>query len=98
MSFRIDWFDHLAVQGTLKSLLQLHSGMSHGKVQWIAGLGNLSSTAWSSTVRVRAVAISHYFHTFTVLGVSSGFHSLAYGATGPIGASFKCIKVWEGLP
>ena len=24
-SFRIDWFDLLAVQGTLKSLLQLHS-------------------------------------------------------------------------
>ena len=23
--FRIDWFDHLAVQGTLKSLLQYHS-------------------------------------------------------------------------
>ena len=25
ISFRIDWFDHLAVQGTLKSLLQHHS-------------------------------------------------------------------------
>ena len=25
MSFRIDWFDFLAVQGTLKSLLQYHS-------------------------------------------------------------------------
>ena len=25
MSFRIDWFDLLAVQGTLKGLLQLHS-------------------------------------------------------------------------
>ena len=25
MSFRIDWFDLLAVQGTLKSLLQHHS-------------------------------------------------------------------------
>ena len=25
ISFRIDWFDLLAVQGTLKSLLQLHS-------------------------------------------------------------------------
>ena len=25
ISFRIDWFDHLAVQETLKSLLQLHS-------------------------------------------------------------------------
>ena len=25
ISFRVDWFDHLAVQGTLKSLLQHHS-------------------------------------------------------------------------
>ena len=25
ISFRIDWFDHLAVPGTLKSLLQHHS-------------------------------------------------------------------------
>ena len=25
LSFRIDWFDHLAVQGTLKSLLQHHN-------------------------------------------------------------------------
>ena len=25
ISFRIDWFDHLAVQGTLKSLLQHHT-------------------------------------------------------------------------
>ena len=25
ISFRIDWFDHLAVQGTLKSFLQYHS-------------------------------------------------------------------------
>ena len=25
ISFRIDWFDHLAVQGTCKSLLQHHS-------------------------------------------------------------------------
>ena len=27
--FRIDWFDLLAVQGTLKSLLQLHTGQKH---------------------------------------------------------------------
>ena len=25
ISFRVDWFDHLAVQGTLKSLIQHHS-------------------------------------------------------------------------
>ena len=31
-SFRVDWFDHLAVQGTLKSLLQHHS--SKESVLW----------------------------------------------------------------
>ena len=28
ISFKIDWFDHLAVQGTLKSLLQLYNSKS----------------------------------------------------------------------
>ena len=32
ISFRIDWFDLLAVQGTLKSLLQLHS--SKASILW----------------------------------------------------------------
>ena len=32
ISFRIDWFDLLAVQGTLKSLLQHHS--SKGSILW----------------------------------------------------------------
>ena len=32
ISFRIDWFDFLAVQGTLKSLLQHHS--SKASVLW----------------------------------------------------------------
>jgi len=32
ISFRIDWFDHLAVQGTLKSLLQHHT--SKASILW----------------------------------------------------------------
>ena len=32
ISFRMDWLDHLAVQGTLKSLLQHHS--SKASIQW----------------------------------------------------------------
>ena len=35
ISFRMDWFDHLAVQGTLKSLLQHHS--SKASVLWQSG-------------------------------------------------------------
>ena len=36
ISFRIDWFDLLAVQGTLKSLLQLHG--SKASVIWCSAL------------------------------------------------------------
>ena len=31
ISFRIDWFDLLAVQGTLKNLLQQHSSKAYGE-------------------------------------------------------------------
>ena len=34
ISFRIDWFDLLAVQGTLKSLLQHHS--SKASIHWLS--------------------------------------------------------------
>ena len=42
ISFRIDWFDHLAVQGTLKSLLQHHS--------WKASILRCSAFFYSSTL------------------------------------------------
>ena len=35
ISFRIDWFDLLAVQGTLKSLLQ-HKGLTKAAITWVA--------------------------------------------------------------
>ena len=35
ISFRVDWLDHLAVQGTLKSLLQHHS--SKASILWCSG-------------------------------------------------------------
>ena len=36
ISFRMDWLDRLAVQGTLKSLLQHHS--SKGSILWLSAL------------------------------------------------------------
>ena len=36
ISFRMDWFDFLAVQGTLKSLLQHHS--SKTSILWLSAL------------------------------------------------------------
>ena len=51
ISFRMNWFDLLAVQGTLKSLLQHHSskaqffGAQHGggRIQWHCPVNNLPS-------------------------------------------------------
>ena len=42
ISFRIDWFDLLAVQGTLKSLFQHHS--SKASILWLSAflMGQLS--------------------------------------------------------
>ena len=34
ISFRMDWLDLLAVQGTLKSLLQQHSSKASLRPQW----------------------------------------------------------------
>ena len=39
ISFRIDWFDPLAVQGTLKSLLQYHS--SKASILWCSALASV---------------------------------------------------------
>ena len=61
----------------------------------LMGLGVLSGIAHWSMVRIRAMAVSHDYHTFTVLGASARVPSLAYGVTGPTGWSFKCIKAWD---
>ena len=42
ISFRIDWFDLLAVQGTLKSLLQHHNSKAYqAKIEWVYLLAQL---------------------------------------------------------
>ena len=44
ISFRMDWLDLLAVQGTLKSLLQHHSPLGHeelGQLKWFNTAHNL---------------------------------------------------------
>ena len=47
MSFRIDWFDLLAVQGTLKSLLQHHSSKA--------------STLWHSALRPKFQSLATWW-------------------------------------
>ena len=48
ISFRIDWFDLLAVQGTLKSLLQHHS--SKASILWCSLPFNSHIRMWSRRV------------------------------------------------
>ena len=56
ISFRIDWFDLLAVQGTLKSLLQHHS--SKASILWCSAFFMVQhSHPYMSTGKTRALTI-----------------------------------------
>ena len=47
ISFRMDWFDFLAVQGTLKSLLQQHS--LKASILWcLPGGSEVKASAWNA--------------------------------------------------
>ena len=46
-SFKIDWFDLLAVQGTLKSLLQPHS--SKASILWLSAFLTAQFSQWHVT-------------------------------------------------
>ena len=77
------------------------TGISHCKFQKLmplpgmVGFGILSSVALWSSLGIGALAVSHDFYAFTVLGVSVGVPSPAYGATGPNGWLFKRVKAWD---
>ena len=56
ISFRIDWFDFLAVQGTLKHLLQHHS--SKGSTRWCLVFFRVQpSHPYMTTAKTRALTI-----------------------------------------
>ena len=72
ISFRIDWFDLLAVQGTLKSLLQHHSSkvsilqhsalfMVHLSNLYITTRETIVLTVWTSVSKVMALLFSRLF-------------------------------------
>ena len=56
ISFRVDWFDHLAVQGTLKSLLQHHSLKASVFWHWAFLMAQLSRP-YMTTGKTIALAI-----------------------------------------
>ena len=63
ISFRIDWFDLLAVQGTLKSLLQQHS--SKASVLWHSALFMVQlSNPYMATGKIIALTIQIFVIKF----------------------------------
>ena len=78
ISFRIDWFDLLVVQGTLKSLLQHHSSKA-------------SILQHSAFIMVQ---LSHLYVTTEVSEVCASFLStLCQSHSGHLGHILNCIKV-----
>ena len=62
ISFRMNWLDHLAVQGTLKSLLQYHS--SKASILWcsaflIVQLSHLYMTTWKTRALTRQTFVDN---------------------------------------
>ena len=64
ISFRIDWFDHLTVQGTLKSLLQHHN--SKASILWLSHRLIDSAFLWSNShpFMTTGKTIALIIHTF----------------------------------
>ena len=67
ISFRIDWFDLLAIQGTLKSLLQHHS--SKASILWhlaffMVQLSHLYMTPGKNIVLTRWIFVSKVMSAF----------------------------------
>ena len=62
ISFRIDWFDVLAVQGTLKSFLQYHS--SKASVLWCTAFSMVQLSVWSMLYQKLQLEASNSFALF----------------------------------
>ena len=78
ISFRIDWFDLLAVQGTLKSLLQHHS--LKASILWhLAFFMVQCSHPYMTTGKTIALTRQ----TFDYISMSSQSHSRAYSGLSP---------------
>ena len=83
-SFRIDWFDLLAIQGTLKSLLQHHD--SKASILWrsaffMAQLSHLYMTTRKTTALARQIFVGKVM--FLLFNMLSRFVQMAcHGATG----------------
>ena len=89
ISFRIDWFDLLAVQGTLTSLLQHHS--SKVSILWHSTflrsqVNDNSETIYNFSERINQLGLKYWFffpHSFFFLYTTGHYICLSLG-TAPI--------------
>ena len=89
ISFRIDWFDLLAVQGTLKSLLQHHN--SKASVLWHSALFMVQVTyLYVTTVKATALTI----RTFVGKVISPFFNTLSRFLTVVLPGSKHLLISW----
>ena len=72
ISFRIDWFNHLAVQGTLKSLLQHHS--SKASILWCSAFFIVQISHPYMTTR-KTIALTRWTFVGKVISLLSNMQS-----------------------
>uniref|UniRef100_A0AC11ENW7 Uncharacterized protein n=1 Tax=Ovis aries TaxID=9940 RepID=A0AC11ENW7_SHEEP len=66
MSFRMDWLDILAVQGTLKSLLQHHS--SKASILWLSAFFTVQLSHTYTTTR-KTIALTRWIFVGKVMSL-----------------------------
>ena len=87
ISFRIDWFDLLSVQGTLKSLLQHHS--SKASVLWCSVFFMVQLSSWYMILG-EAIALALTIRTLWLCFLSS---LLFLKRNLPWNLRFKCLML-----
>ena len=88
ISFRIDWLDHLTVQGTLKSLLQHHS--SKASVLWHSAFFMVQLSYLYMTIgKTKALTIQTFLGKVMSLTLSRELASFNFMAAVTICSDFK---------
>ena len=103
ISFRIDWFDLLAVQGTLKSLLQLHSSnesifqhsaflMVQLSYLYMTTGKPIASIVWTSVGKVMSLLFNTLFR-FVIAFLPRGKHLLISWLQSPSAVMLQPKKI-----
>ena len=95
ISFRVDWFDLLAVQGTLKSLLQHHSSKA-SILRRSAFFMTHHSYLHMTTEKTIPLSIQIFIYVLCIFVYAHTYiHIITYGKITQISASLKFCIVWR---